>query len=113
MSDGDTSSDRMVRYKYDPKNPPKLTEEQVKRLEELRDLPDDQIDFSDIPRTTAKDWEGAIRNPYLYPPVRMSADVVEYFQEKAGSGGSLMMEINHVLLDYIAAEKKKLAKKAG
>lgn len=104
---------KMVYYTYDPDNPPPLPKRHVRELEKLRDLPDDQIDFSDIPATTAKDWEGAIRNPFLYPPVEMSADVVEFFQKKVGAGGSIMMEINHVLLEYIAQERKKAAKQAG
>jgi len=103
----------MVTYTYDPKNPTPLRDEERAALEKLRDLPDDQIDFSDIPLLPDSFWANAIRNPFLYPPVRMSADVVEYFQEKVGSEGSIMMEINHVLLDYIAREKKKASKKAG
>jgi uncharacterized protein (DUF4415 family) len=93
--------------------PRRLTEEERAELRALAERPDSEIDFSDIPATAAEDWEGAIRNPFLYPPVRMSADVVEYFQKKVGDKGSIMMEINHVLLDHIAAEKKKAAKKAG
>ena len=93
--------------------PRPLTEEERAELRALAARPDSEIDFSDIPRTTAADWEGAIRNPFLYPPVMMSADVVEYFRKKVGDEGSIMMAINHVLLDYIAAEKKRAAKKAG
>jgi uncharacterized protein (DUF4415 family) len=93
--------------------PRPLTEEERVELRAIAERPDSEIDFSDIPATTAKDWEGAIRNPFLYPPVEMSADVIEFFQKKVGAGGSIMMEINHVLLDYIAQEKKKAAKQAG
>lgn len=103
----------MVRYTFDPANPPPLTREQIARLEKLRDLPDDQIDFSDIPPSTPEQLARAIRNPFLYPPVRLSADVVEYFQDKVGPDRSIVMDVNHVLLDYIAREKKKAAKKAG
>jgi hypothetical protein len=38
---------------------------------------------------------------------------MEYFQQKVGADRPIMMAINHVLLDYIAAEKRKAAKKAG
>lgn len=93
--------------------PRPLTEAEKAELRALSDRPDSQIDLSDIPELTDEFWEKAIRNPYLYPPVRLSADVVEYFQERVGDKGSITMAINHVLLDYIAAEKKKAAKRAG
>jgi uncharacterized protein (DUF4415 family) len=98
--------------KFDIGNPPALTAEQIARLEQLRDRPPGEYD-PDNPPLTDEFFENAIRNPFLYPPVRMSADVVEYFQDKVGPGRSIMMEINHVLLEYIAGEKKKAAKKAG
>lgn len=102
----------MVRVKFDSSNPPALTAEQVARLEQLRDRPPSEYD-PENPPLTDEFFKNAIRNPFLYPPVRMSADVVEYFQDKVGPDRSIMMEINHVLLDYIAGEKKKAAKKAG
>lgn len=39
----------MVRSTLDPNNPPPLTPEQKTRLEALGKMPDDQIDYSDIP----------------------------------------------------------------
>ena len=42
-----------------------LTEEQWARLEALGDLPDDQIDYSDIPPTT--DWSSARRGRFQLP----------------------------------------------
>jgi uncharacterized protein (DUF4415 family) len=103
---------KMVSVEFDINNPPPLTDEDIAELEKLAAMPDDEIDFSDIPPLTDEFFKNAIRNPFLYPPVRISADVVEYFQEKVGPGRSIMMEINHVLLDYIAQQKAK-AKKAG
>ena len=43
----------------------RLTEEQWARLEALEDLPDDQIDYSDIPPTT--DWSSARRGRFQLP----------------------------------------------
>lgn len=111
-SDSDTKPAEMVRLKFDTDNPPALTVEQIARLEQLRDRPPGEYD-PDNPPLTDEFFKNAIRNPYLYPPVRMSADVVEFFSKRVGDEGSIMMEINHVLLDYIAAEKKKAVKKAG
>lgn len=93
--------------------PRPLTEAEKAELRALADRSDSDIDLSDMPELDDAFWDKAIRNPYLYPAVRLSADVVEYFQDKVGPDRSIMMEINHVLLDYIAGEKKKAAKKAG
>ena len=34
----------------------KVSEEQYKRIMSIRDLSDDEIDFSDIPKTTPEEW---------------------------------------------------------
>ena len=34
----------------------KVSEEQYKRIMSIRDLSDDEIDFSDIPETTPEEW---------------------------------------------------------
>lgn len=36
---------------------PPLTEEQIKELENLKNMKDEDIDFSDIPKMTKKDFE--------------------------------------------------------
>ena len=112
-SGADMKKESIVRYSYDPKNPPPLTDEQVARLEALAALPEEQIDFSEIPPLTDAFLKNALRAPFLYPPVHLDADVVEWFQKQVGETGSLMMAVNHVLRDHVRAEKKKAAKKAG
>ena len=102
----------IVRYTPEPNNLT-LTKEREARLRALAELPDDQIDFSDIPEMTEEQLNNMLRNPFLYPPVRLDADVVEWFSERIGEDGSLMMAVNRVLLDHMRAEKKKAAKKAG
>ena len=42
-----------------------LTEQQKVDLERLRNMPDDEIDFSDIPETL--DWTGAVRGMFYRP----------------------------------------------
>ncbi len=37
------------------KGMPPLTEEQIRRLDELKNMSDDEIDFSDIPRMTKEE----------------------------------------------------------
>jgi uncharacterized protein (DUF4415 family) len=103
----------MVTFEFDPNNPPPLTDKGRAELEALAAMPDDQIDFSDIPKSTEEQLKRALRNPDFYPPVKMDRRVIEWFQERSTGKGDMMMKINHVLLDYIAAQKKVAKKKAG
>jgi uncharacterized protein (DUF4415 family) len=61
-------------------------------LQALAAMPDDQIDFSDIPEITEEQWRRAVRTArYLYRPVkkpvtmRLDADVIEWLK-KDGPG---------------------------
>ena len=36
---------------------PPLTREQMRRLYELSKMPDEEIDYSDIPKITAEEWK--------------------------------------------------------
>lgn len=47
----------IVTYEYDPKNPPPLTEDQIKMLDALEKMDDSKIDYSDIPEMTDEDWK--------------------------------------------------------
>lgn len=48
---------------------PPLTPTDLERLAKLADLPDSEIDLSDIPELTAEDWKNAVRNGH-YRPVK-------------------------------------------
>lgn len=113
-NDEDTNAIDLVRYEFDPRNPPPLTPEQEARLKALAERTDEDIDFSDIPPLGEEFWKNAIRAPFYYPAVHLDANVIEWFQKQVGdSPGALTMAISRVLLDYIRTEKKKLTKKAG
>ena len=64
----------------------KLTKQEIEL--EIRAMPvmsDEDIDFSDIPETTAKDWEGAVRGKFYRPlkqvtTVRLDMDVVAWLK---------------------------------
>jgi len=58
---------KLVRYEFDPANPPALTPEQQAEIEALLKKPDNEIDYSDIPPLDEKFWANAVRNPYLDP----------------------------------------------
>jgi uncharacterized protein (DUF4415 family) len=61
-----------------------------RQLEALRNRDDSEIDYSDIPPTTAEDWKNATRGA-LYRPikqqitVRVDADVIAWLRQQ-GSG---------------------------
>ena len=44
------SARNTVKFKLDPKNPPRATAAQKKRLAAVAAMPDSKIDYSDIPR---------------------------------------------------------------
>ena len=71
------------------------------RLERLAAMSDAEIDTADIPEAPAENWALA-RRPGLYRPVkrhvtmRLDADVIEWFKDRAGGRG-YQTEINRVL----------------
>jgi uncharacterized protein (DUF4415 family) len=99
-----TSNTGMVRFTLDPNNPPQMTPGQKQAL---RDLRDEDIDFSDIPRLTRTGWR---RVSDLVPAenkkqitLRLDADVIEFFR---GTGRRYQSRINAALRDYVNAQRK-------
>lgn len=70
---------------------------------EANALPDEAIDFSDIPETTAEDWARArvirVRKAERMA-IRIDEDVLDYFREQ---GSNFQARINAVLRDYMEA----------
>ena len=83
-----------------------LDPELQNQLDRLAELPDDQIDTSDIPEAPDEAWQHA-RRPGLYRPLkkpvtlRLDADVVTWFKEHAHDHG-YQTEINRVLRRYVS-----------
>ncbi|MES2392237.1 MAG: BrnA antitoxin family protein [Acidobacteriota bacterium] len=78
----------MVRYEREPGTP--LTEQQRQDLESLKNLKDEDIDFSDIPPITEEMWKNAVRGKFYRPvkkavSLRLDADVIEWLK-KDGDG---------------------------
>ena len=46
---------------YSSKPIPPLTEEELAEIEALKNMSDDEIDFSDIPKITKEEWEQNFR----------------------------------------------------
>jgi len=96
-----------VKYRLDPSNPVPLTNEQTQRLEATAAMPDEAIDYSDIPRQTAPvQWT---RPGMLLPKenkqqitLRVDADVLSFFK---GTGKRYQSRINAALREYVNAHR--------
>jgi uncharacterized protein (DUF4415 family) len=78
----------MKGYRREPGTP--LTPQEREELEALRNLPNDQIDFSDAPVLPDSAWANAIRGRFYRPikqaiSLRLDADVIEWLK-KDGEG---------------------------
>ncbi|MDO8358855.1 MAG: hypothetical protein Q7T08_02300 [Devosia sp.] len=102
--------EKIVRYTMPAESVAAMERGQRQQLARLANLPDDEIDFSDIPPMDEKTLARAIR-PNVYPPVPLDAKVVEWFMKRSGNRTSLMFDVNRVLQDYIKTQDQKPAKK--
>ena len=94
-----------VRHTLDPKNPSRMSREEKKRFEALRD---EDIDYSDIPELDADFWVDAeIEQPAQKPQVTMRVDVetLEYFKGENSKGYTARMA--SVLKAYVKAHQPK------
>ena len=81
--------------------------EKERTAEELAALPDDQIDYSDIPELDDDFWENA---KIVAPPgkeritFRVDRDVLEYFRK---DGPGYQTRMNAVLRSFVEAHRDK------
>src|SRR5713226_4673990 len=76
-----------------------LTAKQRREVAALASIPDDKIDYSDIPPLTDRFWKHAVRNPFYRPvklqlTVRLDADVVAWLRDQ---GKGYQTRINALL----------------
>jgi uncharacterized protein (DUF4415 family) len=86
-----------------------LTPAQVAELEALAALPDDQINTRDIPEQ--KDWSGAKRGLFFRPikkqlTLRLDADLIAWFKDRAPNGEGYQTSINSALREYVAQHRQ-------
>ena len=55
---------KTIRYKVDLNNLPPLTVQQKAEIKALSEMPDSEIDFSDLPPLGEALWKNAVRNPF-------------------------------------------------
>ncbi|HTJ58751.1 MAG TPA: BrnA antitoxin family protein [Devosiaceae bacterium] len=104
-----TASEKIVRYSRRP-----LTQEEKEHLEAVAKLPDEGIDFSDIPEAGDQFFDNAVRGPMFRPvkkqtTLRLDADLIEWFKRHSGEDGSsrgYQTRINRALREYVAAQEK-------
>lgn len=97
----------LVKYEFDLANPPALTEKQQVELAALAALPDEAIDYSDLPAMSEQDWQGAQIGRFYRPikkqvTVRIDADVLAWLQ---ASGAGYQARLNKILRDAMAQAK--------
>jgi uncharacterized protein (DUF4415 family) len=90
-----------VKYRLDPANLPPLTDRQKAELATLAQLPDEQIDTSDIAELPAEFWSNATRGRFYKPlksstTVRVDADVLAWLKSH---GKGYQTRINTILRD--------------
>jgi len=94
---------RTIVFQLDRDNPPTLTSEERKALE---DMPDEAIDYSDIPAIEGRRWVGAGTAPAgrgkEQITVSLDADIVEFFR----SADSYESRMNSVLRRYVESQRK-------
>jgi uncharacterized protein (DUF4415 family) len=88
-----------------------LTAAQRRELVTLAALPDDKIDYSDIPQLTEKFWENAVRNPFYRPvkqqlTVRLDADVIAWLRRQ---GDGYQTRLNALLRSAMLKDLRKSA----
>ena len=99
---------KTVKFELDLKNPPPLTDKQKAELEAVKSLPDEEIDYSDIPPLGNEFWKNAVRNPFYKPTktsttVRLDSDVLMWLKSK---GRGYQTRINTILRDAMLKELK-------
>ena len=78
----------------------------VERMRKLREIRDEDVDYSDAPELDDSFWQNAIiEYPERKKPVtlRLDSDVLEWFKSK---GRGYQTRINAVLRTYVEANKK-------
>ncbi|WP_295399969.1 BrnA antitoxin family protein [uncultured Thiocystis sp.] len=90
---------KIVRCEVDLNNLPPLTDEQKAELKALSDMPDSEIDDSDIPPLDDAFWKNAVRNPFYKPTktsttVRVDSDVLAWLKSQ---GKGYQTRINAIL----------------
>ena len=97
---------KIVRYTWE--SLPPLTDRQKAELAALAELPDEQIDVSDVPETTDEQWKNAIRGRFYKPlkrqiTARIDPDVLAWLK---APGKGYQARLNAILRREMLARRK-------
>jgi len=86
-----------------------LTKGQLREFKVLQEMPDDEIDYSDIPPVT--DWSGAVVGKFYRPvketvTIRLDADVLDWLKQ---GGKGYQTRVNKILRAVMEQKRKKAA----
>jgi uncharacterized protein (DUF4415 family) len=86
-----------------------LTTAQREELKALQEMPDKEIDYSDIPPVT--DWSGAVIGRFYRPvketvTIRLDADVLDWLKQ---GGKGYQTRVNRILRAVMEQQRKKAA----
>jgi len=87
----------------------KLTQGQLEEIRALQTLPDEAIDYSDIPATTSEQWQKAQVGQFYRPikqqlTLRIDSDVVTWFKAQ---GKGYQTRINELLRRAMQEDAKR------
>jgi uncharacterized protein (DUF4415 family) len=94
---------RIVKFRLDPENPPPLTAKQRAMLAALEKMPDEEIDFSDIPKIT--DFS-QFRPAKEAMSVRVDTDVMAWLRS---FGKGYQTQVNAILRREMLSKHKTKA----
>jgi uncharacterized protein (DUF4415 family) len=99
---------KTVRYDVDLANLPPLTEKQKAELTALAEMPDSEIDYSDIPELTEGQFQNAVRGRFYRPvkqqiTARVDADVLAWLKAQ---GKGYQARMNAILRREMLASLK-------
>ena len=91
---------------------PKLTPELLAETLRIAQMPDEDIDFSDIPPLGEDFWKNAVRGKFYRPvkkqvTLRIDADVLEWFKAQQGGARGYQTKINAALRKVVEGERRK------
>ena len=92
----------IIRKVYHLDDPPKLTADQLARLEALKYR---EIDLSDAPEVT--DWSGAVRGRFMQKRLPVSNEAYEWLQK---SGRPAEVRLNELLQELMQKESESAVK---
>lgn len=90
---------KTVKHALDITKPLPLTKKQKAEIQALFELPDNKIDYSDIPSLSDEFWKKAVNNPFYKPTktsttVRVDSDVLAWLKSQ---GKGYQTRINAIL----------------